>query len=85
MKKILIIFILICGIIYFNYFRKTAKNVILVSDAFLPNIDNVQLSAKAGIKVIVQTGGSIADADVIREADKAKIAMVMTGVRHFKH
>ncbi len=64
---------------------KEAKGAVLISDAFLPHIDNVQLAAKAGIKAIIQAGGSIADADVIKAADKAKIAMVTTGVRHFKH
>jgi len=51
----------------------------------LPKIDNVQLAAKAGITAIIQTGGSIADGEVIKAADKQRIAMVMTGVRHFKH
>lgn len=64
---------------------KQAMGSVLVSDAFLPKTDNVELAAKAGIKVIIQTGGSIADASVIEAADKAGIAMVMTGVRHFKH
>jgi len=64
---------------------KKAQGSILVSDAFLPKTDNVQLAAKAGIAAIIQTGGSIADDDVIKAADKYKIAMVMTGVRHFKH
>ena len=57
----------------------------LISEAFLPKTDNVKLAAKAGVKVIAQPGGSIEDPDVIKEADKAKIAMVFTGVRHFKH
>ncbi len=64
---------------------KKAQGGILVSDAFLPKTDNVQIAAKAGITAIIQTGGSIADEDVIKAADKHKIAMVMTGVRHFKH
>lgn len=64
---------------------KHAKGSFLISDAFLPKTDNVLLAAKAGVKAIAQTGGSIADADVIKEADKAGIAMVMTGTRHFKH
>jgi phosphoribosylaminoimidazolecarboxamide formyltransferase/IMP cyclohydrolase len=64
---------------------KNAKGAILISDAFFPKMDNVQLAAKAGIKGIVQTGGSIADEEVIKEADKKKLAMVMTGIRHFKH
>ncbi|MCA9398349.1 MAG: bifunctional phosphoribosylaminoimidazolecarboxamide formyltransferase/IMP cyclohydrolase [Candidatus Omnitrophica bacterium] len=62
-----------------------AKNSFLISDAFIPHIDNVQFAARAGIKAIIQTGGSIADEDVIKEADKHKIAMVFTGARHFKH
>ena len=64
---------------------KNARNSVLISDAFIPKTDNVQLAAKAGVKAIIQTGGSIADAEVITAADKAKIAMVMTGIRHFKH
>ncbi|MCB9747215.1 MAG: bifunctional phosphoribosylaminoimidazolecarboxamide formyltransferase/IMP cyclohydrolase [Candidatus Omnitrophica bacterium] len=68
-----------------NKAGKEAKNSILISDAFIPKTDNVKLAAKAGIKAIIQTGGSIADEDVIKEADKAKIAMVLTGIRHFKH
>ncbi|HLD69739.1 MAG TPA: bifunctional phosphoribosylaminoimidazolecarboxamide formyltransferase/IMP cyclohydrolase [Candidatus Omnitrophota bacterium] len=64
---------------------KNARGAFLVSEAFLPKVDNVQLAARAGIKVILQPGGSIADEDVIKEADRAKICMVTTGVRHFKH
>lgn len=64
---------------------KKAKGTIFISEAFLPKTDNVLLAAKAGIKGIVQTGGSIADQDVIKEADKAGIAMAFTGIRHFKH
>ena len=64
---------------------KNAKGAVLISDAFLPKADNVTAAARAGINAIIQTGGSIADPDVIAEADKKKIAMVMTGCRHFKH
>lgn len=64
---------------------KEAKGALLISDAFLPHVDNVQTAAKAEIKAIIQTGGSVADESVIAEADKKKIAMVMTGCRHFKH
>ncbi len=68
--------------------RKAAKNAkgsFLISEAFLPKSDNVKLAAKAGIRIIMQPGGSIADNEVIREADKAKMCMVTTGIRHFKH
>ena len=64
---------------------KSAKNSILVSDAFLPKIDTVTIAAKAGITAIVQTGGSIMDEEVIKEANRLKIIMVTTGIRHFKH
>ncbi len=64
---------------------REAKGAVMISDAFLPKVDNVQLAAKAGIKAIIQTGGSVADQDVIKEADKKKIAMIFTGIRHFRH
>jgi len=63
----------------------SAKGAVLASDAFLPKADTVTIAAKAGITAIIQTGGSIADEEVIKEANKRKIAMVFTGVRHFKH
>jgi phosphoribosylaminoimidazolecarboxamide formyltransferase/IMP cyclohydrolase len=62
-----------------------AQGSVLASDAFLPKADTVTVAAKAGVKAIIQTGGSIADPEVIQEADKRDIAMVMTGVRHFRH
>lgn len=62
-----------------------AKGSCLVSEAFIPKIDNVQVAAKAGISVIIQTGGSVEDENVIRAADRAGMAMVFTGMRHFKH
>ncbi len=64
---------------------KLADGACLASDAFLPKADNVTVAAKAGVKAIIQTGGSIADEEVIKEADKRGIAMVVTGVRHFRH
>ncbi|MBF0619354.1 MAG: bifunctional phosphoribosylaminoimidazolecarboxamide formyltransferase/IMP cyclohydrolase [Candidatus Omnitrophica bacterium] len=64
---------------------KLSKGACLASDAFLPKADNVTAAAKAGIAAIIQTGGSIADPEVIKEADKRGIAMVVTGVRHFRH
>lgn len=62
-----------------------AKNSVLVSDAFLPHVDNVQIAAASGVKVIAQTGGSLADPEVITEADRLGVVMVFTGQRHFKH
>jgi phosphoribosylaminoimidazolecarboxamide formyltransferase / IMP cyclohydrolase len=63
----------------------SARGSVLISDAFLPMPDTVTIAAKAGVKAIIQTGGSIMDTAVIKEADKKKIAMVTTGIRHFKH
>ncbi|MCX5665910.1 MAG: bifunctional phosphoribosylaminoimidazolecarboxamide formyltransferase/IMP cyclohydrolase [Candidatus Omnitrophica bacterium] len=62
-----------------------AKSATLASDAFFPKEDGIEEAAKAGIKAIIQPGGSIRDKEVIAMADKLGIAMVFTGVRHFKH
>ena len=58
---------------------------VLASDAFFPFPDNIQLAAEAGVIAIVQPGGSIRDDDVIKAANDHGIAMVFTGVRHFRH
>jgi len=58
---------------------------VLASDAFFPMDDTVEAAAKAGITAIIQTGGSIRDEDSIKKANEYGIAMVLTGVRHFKH
>jgi len=57
----------------------------LASDAFFPKEDAIALAAKYKIKAIIQPGGSIADEAIIKTADKHKIAMVTTGIRHFRH
>ena len=62
-----------------------AKGSVLASDAFLPFADNVELAAEGGVAAIAQPGGSIRDEEVIAAADAAGIAMVFTGVRHFRH
>ena len=62
-----------------------AKGSVLASDAFFPFADNVELAAEAGVTAIVQPGGSIRDDEVIAAADKSGLAMVFTGVRHFRH
>jgi phosphoribosylaminoimidazolecarboxamide formyltransferase / IMP cyclohydrolase len=64
---------------------KSAQGSCLASDAFFPKIDNIQMAAKAGVKAIIQSGGSILDHDVIQQADRSHLAMVLTGVRHFRH
>lgn len=62
-----------------------AKGAVLASDAFFPMSDTVETAAAAGIKAIIQPGGSIKDQDSIDKANEYGIAMVFTGVRHFKH
>jgi phosphoribosylaminoimidazolecarboxamide formyltransferase/IMP cyclohydrolase len=57
----------------------------LASDAFFPKEDGIAEAAKAGVKAIIQPGGSVKDPDVIRKADELGIAMVFTGIRHFRH
>lgn len=62
-----------------------AKDSVLASDAFFPFKDSVELAAAGGIKAIIQPGGSIRDEESIEECNRHGIAMVFTGVRHFKH
>lgn len=62
-----------------------ARGGALASDAFFPMDDTVEAAAQAGITAIIQPGGSIRDEDSIKKADEYGIAMVFTGVRHFKH
>lgn len=62
-----------------------AKGSVMASDAFLPFPDAVEEAYKAGIKAIIQPGGSIRDQEVIKMADKLGIAMIFSGIRNFKH
>ena len=61
------------------------KNSIAASDAFFPFADGINTLIKAGVKTIVQPGGSIRDQEVINAANKGKIKMLFTGLRHFNH
>lgn len=58
---------------------------VMASDAFFPFRDGIDAAAEAGIKAVIQPGGSMRDDEVIAAADEAGIAMVFTGVRHFRH
>ncbi|HEY9714871.1 MAG TPA: bifunctional phosphoribosylaminoimidazolecarboxamide formyltransferase/IMP cyclohydrolase, partial [Chroococcales cyanobacterium] len=64
---------------------KEAEGAVMASDAFFPATDNIEAAAKAGIKVIVQPGGSIKDKDVIKACEDAGITMLFTGQRCFRH
>jgi phosphoribosylaminoimidazolecarboxamide formyltransferase/IMP cyclohydrolase len=58
---------------------------VLASDAFFPFPDSVEEAAKAGVRAIAHPGGSMRDSESIAAADKAGMAMVLVGVRHFRH
>ncbi len=62
-----------------------AKGSVVASDAFFPFADGLLAAAEAGATAVIQPGGSMRDADVIKAADDAGLAMVFTGVRHFRH
>ena len=62
-----------------------AHGSVVASDAFFPFADGLQAAAAAGATAVIQPGGSIRDKDVIAAADEAGLAMVFTGMRHFRH
>ncbi|WP_337844465.1 bifunctional phosphoribosylaminoimidazolecarboxamide formyltransferase/IMP cyclohydrolase [Thermus sp.] len=62
-----------------------ARGAVLASDAFFPFDDVVRLAGQYGVSALIQPGGSVRDQDSIRAADELDLAMVFTGVRHFKH
>src|SRR3984957_19119252 len=61
------------------------KGAVAASDAFFPFADGLETVAKAGATAVIQPGGSVRDAEVIQAADQLGVAMVFTGVRHFRH
>lgn len=65
--------------------QELSPGAVMASDAFFPFSDTVELAAKYGIKAIIQPGGSVRDDESISECNKWGIAMVFTGIRHFKH
>ena len=58
---------------------------VLASDAFFPFPDGVEEAAQAGVRAIIQPGGSVNDAKVVAAADRHGLAMVLTGIRQFRH
>jgi phosphoribosylaminoimidazolecarboxamide formyltransferase/IMP cyclohydrolase len=61
------------------------KDAVLASDAFFPFSDSVELAYKAGIRAIIQPGGSVRDQESVDYCNKHAMSMVFTGYRHFKH
>lgn len=62
-----------------------AQGAVAASDAFFPFADGFEVLAEAGVRAVVQPGGSIRDAEVIAAAEQAGVAMYLTGARHFAH
>jgi phosphoribosylaminoimidazolecarboxamide formyltransferase/IMP cyclohydrolase len=61
------------------------RSAVMASDAFFPFRDGIDFAAAAGIRAVIQPGGSVRDAEVIAAADEQDLAMLFTGVRHFRH
>jgi phosphoribosylaminoimidazolecarboxamide formyltransferase/IMP cyclohydrolase len=61
------------------------RGSVVASDAFFPFADGLLQAAEAGATAVIQPGGSLRDDEVIRAADEAGLAMVFTGIRHFRH
>ena len=61
------------------------KGSVMASDAFFPFRDSIDSAAELGISAVIQPGGSMRDSEVIAAADKHGMAMVFTGIRHFRH
>jgi len=61
------------------------NGAVLASDAFFPFADGIQEGTRAGVTAVIQPGGSLRDKEVIEAADEKGLAMVFTGMRHFRH
>jgi phosphoribosylaminoimidazolecarboxamide formyltransferase/IMP cyclohydrolase len=65
--------------------KLTVAGAVMASDAFFPFRDGLDVAAELGIKAVIQPGGSMRDTEVIAAADEHGMAMVLTGMRHFRH
>lgn len=68
-----------------SYIQQELAQSLLISEAFFPFHDSIDLCAKHGIKTIIQPGGSIRDKEVINKCNEHNLSMIFTGLRHFKH
>ena len=73
------------AILGFRKAKEGTQGTVVASDAFFPFRDSIDVIARAGATAIIQPGGSIRDEEVIAAADEYNLAMVFTGIRHFKH
>ncbi|MBN2286971.1 MAG: bifunctional phosphoribosylaminoimidazolecarboxamide formyltransferase/IMP cyclohydrolase [Tissierellales bacterium] len=71
------------GVEYFG--RESLTDSVMASDAFFPFADSIEQAVQSGIRAIIQPGGSVRDDEVIDACNQANIAMIFTGMRHFKH
>jgi phosphoribosylaminoimidazolecarboxamide formyltransferase/IMP cyclohydrolase len=65
--------------------QSSLDGAVMASDAFFPFRDGLDEAAKMGIRAVIQPGGSVRDSEVIEAADEQGVAMVFTGIRHFRH
>ena len=65
--------------------RSSLEGAVMASDAFFPFRDGLDEAASRGIRAVIEPGGSVRDEEVIQAADEHDVAMVFTGIRHFKH
>ena len=65
--------------------QETLQGSVLASDAFFPFRDGIDAAAQYGITAVIQPGGSVRDEEVIQAANEHNLAMVFTGMRHFRH
>jgi phosphoribosylaminoimidazolecarboxamide formyltransferase/IMP cyclohydrolase len=68
-----------------RHFEFDLSDTVMASDAFFPFSDSVEIAFKAGVRSVIQPGGSVRDQDTIDFCDKNNVSMVFTGIRHFKH
>jgi phosphoribosylaminoimidazolecarboxamide formyltransferase / IMP cyclohydrolase len=68
-----------------EFYHEIIRDVVLISDAFFPFPDNIEFAAAAGLRYVVEPGGSLRDEEVIAACDRFGIAMAFTGMRHFRH
>jgi phosphoribosylaminoimidazolecarboxamide formyltransferase/IMP cyclohydrolase len=61
------------------------QGTVLASDAFFPFPDGIEEAARYGVRAVIQPGGSVKDSEVIAAANRLGLAMVFTGIRHFRH
>ena len=66
-------------------FNKDLKGAVVASDAFFPFRDSIDIAVAEGISAFIQPGGSIRDSEVLQACEEHNVAMVFTGMRHFKH